>query len=266
MKVQYVSRSTMIDETGMDALGYTQPHKERILIQKGLDKDTEHEVRKHEWEHAKKGEEGPFWGAIIGSVIGALGAKSAADTQAGAINKATTLEEQKALEEQRRYQEMQPFREAQVGAARDIAGLESGTIDPQAALEQDPGYKFRMQQGQTAFDRMLAARGFRLGGRGIKAAINYGQGVGTQEYGNLMNRKYRLAGLNAPAPVPVPQNQVGNLAIQGGGVQAQYAQNMNDIIQGGLKNYQTYKTYNDWSKSGVRPMGGVSWSTGYGGE
>jgi len=206
------------------------------------------------------------WGMVGSAVIGGIAAKSAADTQAGAINRATSVEQQRVDEENRRYAEMQPFRTAQLGAVKDIQGLESGAIDPQAALEQDPGYKFRMQQGQTAFDRMLAARGFRLGGRGIKAAINYGQGVGSQEYGNLMNRKYRLAGLNAPAPVPVPHNELGNLAIQGGGVQAQYAQNLNDIAQQGFKNYQTYKTYNDWTKSGVRPMGGVSFSTGYGGE
>lgn len=248
MKVEYVSRSRMIDETGMDALGYTQPHKERILIQKGLDKDTEHEVRKHEWDHAKKGEEGPFWGPILGGLIGALGARSAADAQAQSTQSALDFERQ-------RYNEMAPFRTSQINAVQNLNQLMSGEIDPQQLLERDPGYQFRTQQGQQGFNRMLQARGGRLGGRAIKEAMRYNQGQGSQEYGNLLNRYFRLAGLSTPQN---PSGQITPLLQQQGANQANYAANLNQVAQDTLGNYQTYRTYQDWNKPSYRAQPGTT--------
>jgi len=55
-------------------------------------------------------------------------------------------------------------------------------------MEQDPGYAFRLSEGQKAIDRSAAARGGLQSGAALKAAAEYGQNMGSQEYGNAYNR------------------------------------------------------------------------------
>jgi hypothetical protein len=55
-------------------------------------------------------------------------------------------------------------------------------------MEQDPGYAFRLAEGQKALERSTAAsRGLQSGGA-LKAAARYGQEMGSQEYQNAFNR------------------------------------------------------------------------------
>lgn len=98
MQVKRVSLAEMLAETGTPALGYSQPQKNRILIQDGLPKSVHNEVMAHEWEHMSRGEEGPFaWvpaaigavGSIAGGILGSKGAEKAADTSAAASREAT---------------------------------------------------------------------------------------------------------------------------------------------------------------------------------
>lgn len=55
-------------------------------------------------------------------------------------------------------------------------------------FEQDPGYAFRLSEGQKALDRSAAARGGLQSGAALKAAARYGQDMGSQEYQNAFNR------------------------------------------------------------------------------
>lgn len=55
-------------------------------------------------------------------------------------------------------------------------------------MEQDPGYAFRLAEGQKAIERSTAARGGLQSGAALKAAAEYGQAMGSQEYGNAYNR------------------------------------------------------------------------------
>ena len=80
--VRYVSKKQMVNETGMDALGYAKPKNALILLRKGLSKKVEQEGRGHEAGHIKKGEEGPFLGvgaAMLGGslISGYMGSKAA---------------------------------------------------------------------------------------------------------------------------------------------------------------------------------------------
>jgi hypothetical protein len=52
----------------------------------------------------------------------------------------------------------------------------------------DPGYGFRLAEGQKALDRQAAARGGLISGGALKAAQRYGQEMGSQEYTNAFNR------------------------------------------------------------------------------
>lgn len=60
----------------------------------------------------------------------------------------------------------------------------------------DPGYQYRMQQGQQALDQSAAARGTLRGGAQLQALMKYGQDQGSQEYQNVWNRAAQAYGMN----------------------------------------------------------------------
>jgi hypothetical protein len=55
-------------------------------------------------------------------------------------------------------------------------------------FQQDPGYAFRLSEGLKGLDRSAAARGGLISGGALKAATQYGQEMGSQEYQNAFNR------------------------------------------------------------------------------
>lgn len=57
-----------------------------------------------------------------------------------------------------------------------------------ADFQQDPGYGFRLAEGQKALERQAAARGGLISGSALKAATRFGQDMGSQEYMNAYNR------------------------------------------------------------------------------
>lgn len=59
--------------------------------------------------------------------------------------------------------------------------------DPNS-FQQDPGYQFRLKQGEDAIMHSAAARGGRMGGDTLKALLEHGQNFATNEYGNAINR------------------------------------------------------------------------------
>jgi hypothetical protein len=60
--------------------------------------------------------------------------------------------------------------------------------------QADPGYAFRLSEGQKALDRQAAARGGLISGGALKAATRFGQDMGSQEYQSAYNRA--LTGYN----------------------------------------------------------------------
>lgn len=54
--------------------------------------------------------------------------------------------------------------------------------------QNDPGYQFRLQQGQKALENSAAARGGLLSGGTGKALQQFGQDYASNEYGNVYNR------------------------------------------------------------------------------
>lgn len=70
-------------------------------------------------------------------------------------------------------------------------GAGSGSLMEQPSIDQlqmDPGYAFREQQGMKALNQSMAAKGLGVSGSGIKGALEFGQGLASQEYGNAYNR------------------------------------------------------------------------------
>jgi len=134
--------------------------------------------------------------AILGSsLLGAGAARSAGSTQADAATRAAELQLQQ-FREQALLQE--PFRQAGVRALPQLEAQRNmmpGAFTGQVNLGQDPGYAFRLSEGQKALDRSAAARGGLISGGAMKAAQRFGQEMGSQEYQNAYNRA--LTGYNA---------------------------------------------------------------------
>lgn len=95
------------------------------------------------------------------------------------------------------YQEgvgyQQPYMQAGTQATNQLAQLfgQGGAYTAQptlAELQMDPGYAFRLQQGQQALTNAARAGGFAGSGRALTAAVDYGQQAGSQEYSNAYNR------------------------------------------------------------------------------
>lgn len=61
-------------------------------------------------------------------------------------------------------------------------------------FKQDPGYQFRLKEGERALTNSATAKGNLLGGAFAKAMQGYGQEQASQEYGNAYNRA--LTGYN----------------------------------------------------------------------
>jgi hypothetical protein len=72
-----------------------------------------------------------------------------------------------------------------------VEGFDPNTLFQQfnaQQMEQDPGYAFRLAEGQKALERSTAASRGLQSGAALKAAARYGQEMGSQEYQNAFNR------------------------------------------------------------------------------
>jgi len=124
--------------------------------------------------------------AIIGSaILGAASSRSAAKTQASAANRAADLQQ----EQFERQTELQaPFREVGLRALPELEAASRYTPFGMGQFQADPGYAFRLKEGQKALDRSASARGGLLSGGALTAAQRYGQDMASQEYTNAFNR------------------------------------------------------------------------------
>lgn len=118
-------------------------------------------------------------------------------------------------------------------------------------FEEDPGYQFRLSEGQKALERQQSARGIRLGGAAMKDAMRFGDGLASQEYSawwnrqranqtDYFNRLSSLAGLGTQANQQQINagtsyaNAFGQNALAGGTAAANGIMGVNNAVQGGI--------------------------------
>lgn len=190
---------------------------------------------------------GSFFGGPVGGAIGsALGGaiEGGDDTASGAAGAANAGAQADIDLRRRMYEEdvarRQPFYEAGVNA---LPGYVSG-IAPggelvrgftQADYQADPGYAFRISEGQKALDRQAAARGGLISGGALKAAQRYGQEAGSQEFSNAYNRfrdtqslrRNALAGVVGFAPTAAGSMAAGGQSYATGAGPQMYQQGVN---------------------------------------
>lgn len=84
--------------------------------------------------------------------------------------------------------------------------------------QNDPGYQFRLKQGQQAVENSAAARGGLFSGGTAKALNDYIQGSASNEYGNVYNRALQNYNTNYNTFTNDQTNEFNRLmALQGGG-------------------------------------------------
>ena len=80
---------------------------------------------------------------------------------------------------------LQPWQQNGQNALSTLAGGQSSIMQN---WQQDPGYQFRLQQGQNAINNGMAARGMANSGAALKALTNYNQNAASAEYDKVYNR------------------------------------------------------------------------------
>jgi hypothetical protein len=131
-----------------------------------------------------------------------------------------------------------------------------------ADFQADPGYAFRLSEGQKALDRSAAARGGLISGGALKAATRFGQDMGSQEFQNAYNR-YQTNRSNQLNPLQSLMGagqtstnflgqagaanaaNVGNYMTGGAAAQAAGQVGSANAITGGINSYLNYNQSNN---------------------
>ena len=196
----------------------------------------------------------------VSSVVNADAARSAGNKQADAANRAAALSD---AQFQQTRQDQMPFTEAGKTALNQLIPLATNYKPfDYNAMTADPGYGFRLSEGQKALDRQAAARGGLISGSALKAATRYGQDMGSQEYTNAFNRYQTernaqlnplqsLAGMGQTTMTNLgtmgAQNaaNVGNLMTSGAAAQAAGRVGQANALTGGIGTYINYNQGNN---------------------
>lgn len=177
--------------------------------------------------------------AFASAAVKARGAKNAADAQKKGINTAKQ-DITDAYEEAKSYQD--PYLDAGKQAIGQLsegtkAGGDFNRSFQMSDFVADPGYQFRLSEGQKSLERSAAARGGALSGSAIKGAQDFGQNLASQEYqsaysrfNNDMNTRFdRLSRLASSGQHAADVrtgaatdygSQIGNLSVNKGNVNA----------------------------------------------
>ena len=156
---------------------------------------------------------------LLGAKMSADAAKSAAQTQASAADRAAAQE--LAMYEQSRA-DLAPYRETGYTALKDIERMKpflTAQFGPdQFAQYLDPSMAFRQRIGTQATERLANVGGGALSGNTLRALTDYGQNLASTEYGGAFNRFQTERGniYNTLANIAGMGQQSVNTGVQAG--------------------------------------------------
>lgn len=122
---------------------------------------------------------------LAGGLISSSAASDAADAQTAATGEANKM--QWDMYQQIRA-DQEPWRKAGASALTGLQDADFQRDFTAGDFQKDPGYDFRMSEGQRALERSAAARGGLQSGGTMKALSRYGQDYASNEYNNAYNR------------------------------------------------------------------------------
>jgi len=157
-------------------------------------------------------------GGILNGILGSNAATDATNKQIQYILAGLKQAQGNTAQANNLYGQLTPFVNNGVTASNQ---LNTALANPfQFDITQDPGYAFRLQQGQKAVEQSAAARGGAMGGGELKALTNYGQGFASNEYQNAfarhqqqLNNLFSQAGMGLQAGSTQAQGESGNLNL-----------------------------------------------------
>ncbi len=139
--------------------------------------------------------------SVVGASKAAKASKAAGDSQYAAA--LVAADEQRRQYDQTREDSL-PFIESGqsaveeqsrlLGLAGDAASEGYGSLAKpftMADYQADPGYNFRLEEGQKAIDRIASRGGRNFSGRSLKDASRWGQDLASDEYGRAYDRYNR---------------------------------------------------------------------------
>ena len=163
---------------------------------------------------------------VASSYIASEASDRAGDTQAGAMDRSADLQ-------YRQYQDtvkrQQPFYDVGVNALPELVQASKYTPFGMDQFKADPGYAFRLSEGQKQLERTAAARGGLLSGGALKAATRFGQESSSQEFMNAFNR-YQIENQAKLNPLQSLTGMGQTTAQQLGTAGQQMASNVGDAM------------------------------------
>lgn len=188
-QILHLSAKEMTRRTGINnALGYTYPEKDLILLKKGLTGKKKREVLDHEINHLRKGEEGPFLGGLLGKGVGIGMSALGGMARSGGFRKGmANLGEQY----QEGREDLGPYRRFGREQMEGPGGLsewaKTGFQAPTMEQARErPGYQSRF----NALENTAAARGGLMSGNALIEAADFGGREYESEY-NRQQREYQ---------------------------------------------------------------------------
>lgn len=126
-------------------------------------------------------------GQLLNTGAGLYAQNQAVNAQTGAANNAAALQAQMYAQNRA---DLAPWREAGVGALGSLTSQmpEFTRRFGMSDYTQDPGYQFRLSEGEKGINRAAQARGLFDSGGTMKALGAYNSNMASQEYGNAYNR------------------------------------------------------------------------------
>ena len=178
-----------------------------------------------------------FWVAgasVVGGLIGASGARSAASAQSDAALRAGDIQKQQ-FEQQMALQE--PYRQAGLtgqnrlmellGLGENVGAADYGKYSrdfSMADYQADPGHAFRLSEGMKQLKHQAAGRGGLISGQTMKGLQDYAQNLASQEFGNAFNR-YQTSRANQLQPLGSLMSSGQAAASNQAGAAGQYGVN-----------------------------------------
>lgn len=202
--------------------------------------------------------------SVLGGIMGGNAAKKAAGQQAKSAKIAAMI--QKQMYDQTRKDNMPWMDRGNAAGARlnALMGLGGDQSAPgygqlmqhfdNSKFEQDPGYQWRLQQGQKDLQASAAAHGGLMSGAALKALDRYNQGYASNEYQNAYNRYTNDQGNDYSRLYGISNQGMG--AAQGlGNFGQNYANSAGNALMsaGAAKAAGTMGQANAWSGA----MGGI---------
>ena len=184
------------------------------------------------------------WVVIAAAAVSQMSSNRAAKAQAGALGRAGAASQAAANEAMgiqkdvydQQLEWQKPWYDAGTTSLNKLSSLANNYQKfGMDQFQQDPGYAFRLSEGQKALDQQAAARGGLISGNALRAAAKYGQDMGSQEYQNAFNR-YQIERASELAPLESLAGMGQSAADSMGNWAGQYGSNTANILTGNAVN------------------------------